>query len=87
MSQEYEGWKNFESWNVAHTLSNDAPSYEAMVEFMADYQGREPYKDFLVESGLDGQFTKDVVKYMDPNLDYPALNDFMREFAPNGTRS
>jgi hypothetical protein len=86
-TKEYNGWKNYESWNVAMWLSNDEPCYRAIVEFMLDYKGEEPYKEFIVESGLDVQATKDGAKYMDPELDYDGLNTFMREFAPEGTRS
>lgn len=83
----YNGWKNYDTWNIAMWLSNDEPSYRAVVEFMKDHKGDAPYKDFLIDSGLDTQKTPDGAKYMDPELDFAALNDFMKEFAPEGTRS
>ena len=83
MSQEHEGWKNYETHSVVQSLSKNVPYCEAIIEFMADYHGNQPYKDFLVDSGLDGQFTHDVVKYVDPSLDYEALNNLMWEMAPN----
>ena len=81
MSAEYEGYKNFETWSVVKSLESEVPYQEAIYEFMLDYQGSEPYKDFMVESGLDGQFTKDVVKYLDPLLDYKLLNEQMRQLS------
>jgi len=83
---EYEGWANYDSWNVAHWIKSDPPYYEAMVEFMKDYDGKAPYKDFITNSGLSVQKTKDGVKWFNHKLDFGALNDFMFEFSPRGKR-
>ena len=83
---EYEGWANYDSWNVAHWIKSDPPYHEAMVEFMKDYDGKAPYKDFITNSGLSVQKTKDGVKWFNHKLDFGALNDFMFEFSPRGKR-
>lgn len=82
----YNGWKNYETWNVALWLQNTYSYYEAMVEFMKDYKKTAPYKDFIQSAGLDTQKTDDGVKYFDAKLDYMELNDMMFEFSPKGTR-
>lgn len=84
---EYNGWKNYDTWNVAMTLSNDEPLYRGVVEFMKNYKGEKPYEDFLVESGLDVQKTPDGAIYKGANIDFESLNDMMWEFSPTGTRA
>jgi hypothetical protein len=80
----FNGWKNRETWNVALWLENTEESYKAIVEFMKDYHGTAPYKDFLLESGLSVQSTGDGTKYFDEKLDYVALNEMMLEHRPEG---
>ena len=89
MSEEkdYNGWKNHETWNVALWLQNTESYYLAMVEFMKDYKGTQPYVDFLESCGLDTQQTHDGVDYTSDTLDYKELNDMMLEFSPKGTRA
>lgn len=77
---EYEGWKNYATWNVALWINNDYPLYQGAVDFMKDYKGRRPYKDFIMDCGLDAQRTPDRVKWLGQDLDYKALNEMMREF-------
>lgn len=76
---EYEGWKNYATWNVSLWLNNEYNIYTAAVEFMKDYKGRHPYKDFIVDCGLDAQRTPDKIKWAGKDLDYTALNQMMRE--------
>ena len=76
---EYEGWKNYDTWNVALWIANEYGIYLGAVAFMKGYQGENPYKDFCIESGLDAQFTPDKVKWVADNLDYTALNAMMLE--------
>lgn len=86
-SSEYNGWANHETWNVALWLQNTESYYLAMVEFMKDYKGTQPYVDFLESCGLDTQETHDGVRYVSEELNYKELNDMMLEFSPEGTRA
>jgi len=83
---ENEGWANYDTQNVAYWIKQDPPYYEAMVEFMKDYDGKAPYKDFITNSGLSVQKTKDGVKWFSHKLDFSALNDYMFDFSPRGRR-
>ena len=83
----FNGWKNRETWNVAMWLNNTESYYFAVLEFMKDYKGVAPCKDFLLESGLMAQETGDGVKYFANNLDYVGLNDMMYGFSPKGTKA
>ena len=82
----YEGWKNYETWNVSLWLNNDEPLYRGAVEFMKDYEGKLPYVEFCKDSGLDAQKTPDDIAWFSQLLDYPALDEMMWELAPEGAR-
>jgi hypothetical protein len=86
MSERYEGWKNYATWNVSLWINNDEPLYRGAVEFMKDYKGEEPYKDFCQDSGLDTQKTPDDIRWTSLSLNYVELNDMMWELAPEGVR-
>ena len=75
----YEGWKNYETWNVSLWLNNEYAIYQGAVEFMKDYKGKDPYKDFCIESGLSAQRTADRVEWLGAELDYEELNSMMKE--------
>lgn len=83
---EYEGWKNYATWNVSLWLNNDEPIYRGAVDFMKDYKGRAPYKAFMADSGLMSQKTPDRINWMSAQLDYVELNKMMWELAPEGAR-
>lgn len=76
---EYEGWKNYDTWNVSLTLNNEYGIYLGAVAFMKDYIGNHPYIDFCEETGLNVQSTPDKIKWVSEKLDYTALNAMMRE--------
>jgi len=76
---QYEGWTNYATWNVALWLNNEQPYYQAAVDFMKDYKGKQPYKDFIMDCGLDTQRTPDKIKWISGELNYKELNDMMRE--------
>lgn len=82
----YEGWKNRQTWNVSLWINNEEPYYRAAVDFMADYKGQNPYKDFVQDCGLSVQKTPDGYKYLSRELDYKQLNFMMWDLAPDGAR-
>jgi hypothetical protein len=84
---EYEGWKNRATWNVALWINNEYGIYLGAVNFMKDYQGKKPYKDFIQDCGLAGQRTPDQIAWAGKDLDYKALNDMMWELRPNDWKS
>ena len=73
---EYNGWKNYENWNVVLWLNNDEGLYNMAVEFMGDYEGNDPYKDFILYIGLENAKTPDGVSWQRDNVE---LDDFMRD--------
>ena len=70
-TRNYNGWKNYETWNVALWLQNDEGFYS-----MA--QDAPNYYELLIElqnSFLDA--TPDGVDFEDDDLDYQALNELV----------
>jgi len=72
--QSYNGWSNYETWNVALWLQNDEGLYE--MARMYKEHGYKSLSHFLIEmcpSTLDG------VKWDDENLNICELNDMLEE--------
>jgi hypothetical protein len=79
-STTYNGWKNRDTWSVALHINNDELLYRSAVGFMKDNPDRDnPYIGFILGMYMTNMVTPDAVEYMSDKLDYPALNDMMRE--------
>lgn len=76
----YEGWANYDTWNVSLWINNTYNFYTEAVEFMKDNPDKDnPYKAFVTSCGLSDQATPDGIWYMSPKLNFDELNDMMRE--------
>jgi len=76
------GWKNYETWNVALWIGNDTSLYDAaqncndyaqfvgMLEEFGDSSEREPFNVYG---------TPDGVNWQNPHLDVDALDAMIRE--------
>lgn len=74
----YNGWRNYETWNVALWLGNDEGLYRMAEQFR---RCQKPYDDLVEELRALGNLeTPDHVAYNDSGLDRDALNDLIREF-------
>ena len=62
----YNGWENYETWNVALWLQNDEGLYNLALECGT-------YEDFVNEIGVDNS-TPDGVKFADPKVNAIQLN-------------
>jgi len=74
---DYNGWANYETWNVALWIQNDEGIY-VMARRMKRL--KYPYLSLvqaLSEIGITE--TPDGAKYNDRNLDRMALNEMMQE--------
>ena len=88
----YNGWKNYETWNVALWIGNDEGLYETAKEArdLAEWGGLDGYKRFvaLVRGGVVDELqnlseicyqTPDNVAWNDSGLDIPALDEMIAE--------
>jgi len=78
----YNGWTNYETWNVALWLDNDERSHRAVVLFMGKHGSKpSPYEVFVGRNFKVGDKTGDDVLWNDPALDLKELDEMMREQA------
>lgn len=74
----YNGWKNYETWNVNLWLSNDENLYRLVVNYGKEVTYRDFAQTYL--NVLSPQ-TPDGVNWLDESLDYDALNELLEEMA------
>lgn len=75
---DYNGWKNYETWNVNLWLCNDENLYRLVVNYGKEVTYREFAEIYL--SQLSNS-TPDGVKWLDDTLDYEALDEALEEIA------
>jgi len=85
----YNGWTNYETWNVALWLDNDRYYYDLMM-----MQSVKTFKDFLeklqspLRSNLDASwdyknFTGDNISWNDPKINIEEINEKIMELKEN----
>lgn len=72
----YNGWANYETWNIALWIQNDETLYMVARQFVRKYKHDHPYEKFVDHYSLGK--TPDGVCYTDSNLDYGELNEMMK---------
>ena len=79
MTQEdYNGWRNHATWNVALWLQND----EGLYNFAKPFHDYATFRDALRRMG--NLETDDKVAYNDSGLDIEALDEIIRDIRPAG---
>ena len=85
MSEKYNGWANYETWNIALWIGNDEGLYEAAKNFR---HTPHPYQSFVDDmrefhdeegTGTIGIETPDGVAWNDSGLDHEALDEMVNE--------
>ena len=76
---EYNGWKNYETWNVALWIGNDYPTYEASQGYKTYPQPYQSFREDLSKGMLKCTETGDGVSLWNLNLDIEALDEMIRE--------
>lgn len=71
----YNGWKNYETWNVALWIGND----EGLYNWSREYRDYGTFAASLRDADI--LETPDHVAYNDSELDIEALNDLFVESA------
>lgn len=68
----YNGWKNYETWNVALWIGND----ESLYNIAKKCKNYNSFADIVM--GFESQ-TPDKVKYNDDRLDIDSLDEMIGE--------
>ena len=76
----YNGYANYETWNVAMIISNTEWLYFSASEFMAEFTGKNPYIAFINYVGYESEMTLDDVAYIGHRLNYQELDVFMLDY-------
>ena len=71
----YNGWANYETWNVSLWIGNDEGLYEWAREYR--HHGYQAFAEALKEIG--SYETPDGVAWTDSGLDYDRLDEMMEE--------
>ena len=71
---EYNGWTNYETWNVALWIGNDEGLYQMARDWR--HHGYKSLSHMLIEFS---PATPDGVKWDDDNLNICELNEMMEE--------
>jgi len=79
MEKTYNGWSNYETWNVTLIVSNTEFLYYLARDFMKDFEGNNPYIAFINYIGYESKRTVDNIPFLSYKLDYQELNEFMLE--------
>jgi hypothetical protein len=74
LDQGYNGWSNYETWNVALWLQNDVNFYYLAQE-MGNYVDTA---EVLIDGGCEE--TRDGVKWNDPAVNIFEINDKVFDF-------
>ena len=81
---KYNGWKNYETWNVMLWINNTENLYYALLDIREEYELQNKklsYKNFINEVGLQNETTGDNVQYINYKLSYKELNEAIQEVA------
>lgn len=78
-AETYNGWKNYETWNVALWIQNDEGLYSLAREIIGS-SGDFPYARLASAIRDTGMIeTPDGVAWNDSGLDLDALDEMLRE--------
>lgn len=79
----YNGWKNYQTWNVALWVSNDEPLYRDAAAYASRRKAKGlkcSWRQFVCCAGLVGDKTPDGCAWAGTRLDTKALSAMLDEF-------
>ena len=77
----YNGWKNYETWNLALWTQNDERLYRRAMDFVKKTRPSKKltWHRFIVFAGLKGTKTPDGISWNSPKLDRWELAKMLKE--------
>ena len=78
MDSTYNGWANYETWNVALWIMNTENFLSDAID-CANY--KNPYHNFIAHQESKGSvMTPDSVRWMDGRIDEHAINELIKSY-------
>jgi hypothetical protein len=93
-TETYNGWTNYETWNIALWLQNDESLYKAMLHFI-ETTASTKYKEFINSelygenshtSTIQSASTDDSVYWLDPKVNIAELDAIFQEIKEEGRK-
>jgi hypothetical protein len=84
MPEDYNGWKNYETWNVALYLNNDEQTYEAVNEYVRDTLDSTDdlsYDGLLEYLGIEDESTPDGIRWNYFRVDRQEMFEWLMDHA------
>ena len=78
--KKYNGWTNYETWNVNLFITNEEGYYRTMIDILkkgVSYHGDSPYEMFVIELSLSKEKTIDGVYFMDDLVNRKEINEHL----------
>jgi hypothetical protein len=75
-TQTYNGWKNYETWNVALWLNGEEELYRAVTSLVTS-DPKLTYGKLIRKLGLEGQQTPDGVEWLSDSLEISELEEML----------
>lgn len=76
VTQTYNGWKNYETWNVALWLNGEEELYRAVTSLVTS-DPKLTYGKLIRKLGLEGQQTPDGVEWLSDSLEIAELEEML----------
>jgi hypothetical protein len=77
---DYNGWKNYQTWSVANELNNDMYCLACdYAEWRKEQRRIISYNGFISWAGIDNDRTYDGVRFDDKRVSRTELNELLRE--------
>jgi len=74
-TETYNGWTNYETWNVSFWIQNDQDLYDLVKDFITDYD--ELVNLLYEEYGV--KETKDGVKFNSEKINVVEINEMIKD--------
>ena len=81
-TENYNGWKNRQTWNVMLWINNEYSLYMGAVAYMKERHAKGKkgsYKGCIAYLGLSEDRTPDNIQYLSTRLDYRRLNEAIND--------